>query len=146
MDTSIIISFMGVAGIGGIVGAYFQSFFSRKREIFLKLNSINEKRYKDLLYHMNIILNPKNVRFMNHADPSRGNQFNQQDHIDFVNAEYLQSILYAPDDVVNALKKFLENPNQRNFINAAIKMRISLWNKKTKLKSSEIIIEEKEIL
>jgi len=140
MDTSIIISFMGAAGIGGIVGAYFQSLFSRRREIFLKLNSINEERYKNLLYHMNIILNPENVRFM----PSTGKQFNQKDHLDFVKAEYLQSILYAPDDVVNALKKFLENPNEKNFIDTAMKMRISLWNKKTKLESSEIIIEEKD--
>ena len=89
---------------------------------------------------MNIILNPENVRFM----PSTGKQFNQKDHLDFVKAEYLQSILYAPDDVVNALKKFLENPNEKNFIDTAMKMRISLWNKKTKLESSEIIIEEKD--
>ena len=135
---------MGAAGIGGAVGAYFQSFFSRKREIFLKLNSINEERYKNLLYHMNIILNPENVRFMNHKNPSSDKQFDQKDHIDFVKAEYLQSILYAPDDVVNALKKFLEKPTEENFIDSAIKMRISLWNKKTKLKSSEIIIENKD--
>jgi hypothetical protein len=135
---------MGAAGIGGIVGAYFQSFFSRKREIFLKLNSINEERYQNLLYHMNIILNPENVRFMNHSDPSSGKQFNQKDHLDFVKAEYLQSILYAPDNVVNALKNFLKKPNEDNFINTAMKMRISLWNKKTKLVSSEIIIEDKD--
>lgn len=142
MEISIITSIIGAAGIGGIIGAYFQSLFARKSEIFLKLNTINEERYKNLLYHMNIVLNPENVRFMNHANPENGKQFVQKDHIDFVKAEYLQSVLYAPDSVVKTLKTFIDNPTETNFINTAMQMRVSLWNTNTKLKINEIKLEE----
>jgi hypothetical protein len=89
---------------------------------------------------MNIILNPKNIKFMNHKNPETGKQFNQDDHIEFIKAEYLQSILYAPDKVVISLKKFINSPNEQNFIEVAKEMRISLWNKKSKLSKSSLKI------
>ncbi len=113
----------------------------RKKEISLSLNRINEERYRNILYHMYIVLDPKNVRFMHQADPKTGKQFDQKDHFDFLKAEYMQSVLYAPDSVVKSLKAFLEKPTEDGFINTAKAMRISLWEQESKLSSSDIRIK-----
>ena len=134
-----IISLTGISGVvGGMIGAYFKMLLDKKKEISLSLNRINEERYCNILNHMNIALNPENVRFMNHSDPKTGKQFDQKDHLDFLEAEYMQSVLYAPDAVVKALKNFLEEPTKELFIDTAKAMRVSLWQQKSNLSSSDI--------
>ena len=134
-----ILSLTGISSvIGGMIGAYFKVLLDKRKEISLSLNRINEERYRNILYHMNIVLNPSNVRFMNHPDPKTGKQFNQKDHLDFLEAEYLQSVLYAPDNVVKALKVFLEERTEERFIDTAKAMRVSLWQQKSNLSSSDI--------
>jgi hypothetical protein len=78
---------------------------------------------------------------MNHVDPTTGRQMSQSDHSDFLNAEYFQAVLYAPDEVLKKLKRFIEQPNEENFIRTARAMRRSLWNKKSKLEITELKLD-----
>ncbi len=63
---------------------------------------------------------------MNHIDPQTGQQMTHEDHIEFLNAEYFQAILYAPDSELKQLKSFIEDPNEDLFICTAQAMRRSL--------------------
>ena len=87
---------------------------------------------------MVIVLNDEYTKFMNHVNPGTGRQMSQSDHADFLNAEYLRAVLYAPDDVLRELKHFIEKPNEENFIRTARAMRRSLWNRKSKLEANEL--------
>lgn len=55
-----------------------------------------------------------------------------------IKAYYYQSLLYASDDVMKSFKLFLISPTKENYILTAQKMRMDLWNNKTKLLLSNI--------
>lgn len=54
---------------------------------------------------------------------------------------YYSSLLYAPDEVLTAMKEFLRNPTETNFMKSAITMRKDLWKKKTKANLESLSLE-----
>ena len=138
MDELVKIQILTALGIGSMLGYLVQYALNQKKELYNSLYKLNEDRYKNILSHMVIVLNEEYTKFMSHVDPRTGNQMSHDDHVDFLNAEYFQAILYAPDKVLEALKHFIEEPNEENFIHTARAMRHSLWNKKSKLEIDEL--------
>ena len=64
-----------------------------------------------------------------------------QDYLNKIKEYYYHSILYCPDEVILALKQFIETPSKENYIKTATAMRKDLWNKGTKLKKEDIILD-----
>ena len=140
-----IITILTTLGLGSVLGYFIKYALDKKKEVYNSLYKLNEERYKNILSHMVIVLNDEYTKFMNHVDPRTGNQMTHDDHVDFLNAEYFQAILYAPDNVLEALKHFIEKPNEETFIRTARAMRHSLWNKKSKLRINELKLANKAL-
>jgi hypothetical protein len=54
---------------------------------------------------------------------------------------YYATILFSPDYVLTAMKEFIKNPNETNFLKAANAMRKDLWKKKTKTDLKTLSLE-----
>ncbi len=132
-------------GMGGVVGAVINHLLTQKANSDMNLYKVREERYRNILAHMSVLLNPMNKKFMNHRDPSTGQQFEEADHVDFLNAEYYHACLYAPDNILKNFKMFIETPAEDVFIKVAQVMRKDLWRKKSKLTDKEIKLANKAL-
>ncbi len=132
-------------GMGGIIGALVNHWLSQKADSKAKLYNVREERYRNILAHMSVLLNPVNTKFINHCDPATGRQLNADDHIDFLNAEYYHACLYAPDAILKELKIFVEAPSEDGFIKVAQTMRKDLWSKKSELTDKELKLANKAL-
>ena len=132
---------IGLAGgvIGGVVVAILQHFLDKRKEIDLELNKIMENKYRSLLVFMACALDIKKRRYFN-LDEQTPNK-TQKDYLIQISEYYYHGVLYSPDKVMIALKKFILKPNKKNYLKTAIEMRKDLWNKNTKLEIEDIIIE-----
>lgn len=132
-------------GFGGLIGAFVNHLLSQRATLKSKLYDVREGRYRNILAHMSVMLNPVNLKFMNHIDPATGKQMEEKDHFDFLNAEYYHACLYAPDPVLESLKTFIENPDENEFVKVAQRMRRDLWNKNSKLTIGQIKLANKAL-
>jgi hypothetical protein len=53
---------------------------------------------------------------------------------------YYNSLLYAPDSVNIAFKRFIESPSENLFFELAVAMRNDLWGKHSKLRPDDVIL------
>lgn len=124
--------------IGGGIVALIQYVLGKKKELYFNLNKINEEKYRTILIHMSCALDYENRKYFSiqkdYEAPDKEYYFN------CVKEYYYQSLLYSPDFVISELKKFIEEPSKKNYIKTAKAMRQDLWEKKSKLKYEDILI------
>ena len=147
---TVIVSVLSSFGVSGIIGIYLQHLWSQKRETELRIQGENRGHYESNLVWMRIILKPEMVENFNVArlDPLLSKQRNPSEIkklaenrlIEF----YYSSVLFSPDYVLTAMKEFIKNPTEVNFMKSAIAMRKDLWNKKTKVSFEILSLEQKE--
>ncbi len=145
MNVQTILSFLGLLGIGGIIGSYLQHFWNQKRETELRIQSLNENKYRSTLVFMRCILKPENVNQF-HIEDSKIQKLKNKEEIkkyamNKLTEFYYNSILYASDDVLRKLKQFMNQPSESNFMETAIAMRKDLWKKKTKIKLKTLSLQ-----
>lgn len=137
MDIQTIISVLGLLGIGGIIGSYFQHLWNQKRETELRIQSLNENKYRSTLVFMRCVLKPENISQFNIEDPNMQHLKNKEDIKKYAFAKltefYYNSILYASDDVLRKFKNFMNEPSETGFMETAIAMRRNLWKKGTRI-------------
>jgi len=132
MDIQTIILVLGSSGLGGIIGSYFQQRWNKDAELYkihwtrfseieLRIQTIKEERYRSTLIWMRIFLKPQNLHHFNLDDHNFTNHkivhSMKDDEIKKYSKEkitefYHNGFLYAPDDVMKAIKYFLENPSE----------------------------------
>ncbi|KKW38505.1 hypothetical protein A2454_03480 [Candidatus Peribacteria bacterium RIFOXYC2_FULL_55_14] len=132
--TQIILSLLGVIGIGGIITAYF----NRLKEIEFQKLEQKQKRYKSSLLYMDAYFEPKNIKYLSSRQPDINSP---KDVLEYLKAEYHEMLLYASKEVILAVKRFLENPNRANFFASVLAMRKDLWTKKVDVDIEEICIQ-----
>ena len=137
--TQTIIGFLSSALIGGITVAIIQHVLDKKKEIELNSNKLMEEKYRSLLVFMACALDIEKVRYFNIYEERE--MKTSQDYLNKIKEYYYHSILYCPDEVILALKQFIETPSEENYIKTATAMRKDLWNKGTKLKKEDIILD-----
>ncbi|MCL4457239.1 MAG: hypothetical protein M1147_06285 [Nitrospirae bacterium] len=125
----IIISLLTAIGIGGILGAYFQSRFQRQKEISEDIHNLKRQRYGAILIQMLTILNPE--RGLSKAQAFRPDLKSVDDFREEVKTEILHSVLFADDEVIKSLVEFIRSPSHATYIKTVVSMRNDLWNKKT---------------
>ena len=137
MNIETIISVFGLLGIGGVVGSYLQHLWNQKRETDLRIQNLNENRYRSTLVFMRCVLKPENVNQFHMEDPNIQHLKNKESIKKYALTKlteyYYNSILYASDDVLIKIRQFIKNPSEINFVKTAIAMRRDLWKKKTKI-------------
>ncbi len=136
--TQIIIGLSGGL-VGGIAVAVIQHYLDKKKEIELSFNKLMEDKYRSLLVFMACALDIQKRRYftLNEQTPNK----TSQDYLNQIREYYYHSVLYSPDEVILALKQFIETPTMDNYIKTATAMRKDLWNKGTKLKGEDIILK-----
>lgn len=134
---------IGLSGgiFGGVVVAIIQYFLDKRKAIELNFNKLMEDKYRSLLVFMTCALDIENRRHftINEQIPTK----KSQDYLDKIKEYYYHSVLYSPDEVILALKQFIKTPTIKTYIKTATAMRKDLWNKGTKLKFEDIILDNK---
>lgn len=129
-----ILAFLG----GGVMVTIVGYFLDKKKDAATKLNGIMEDKYRSLLVFMACAIDINRRRYftLNEQTPNK----TADDYLKQIEEYYYHSILYAPDDVIKKLKKFIIEPNRKNYIEVAIAMRNDLWKRKIELTDKDIII------
>lgn len=132
---------IGLAGgvFGGVVVAILQHLLDKRREIDLALNKILEDKYRSLLVFMACVLDIKKRRYFNLQEQTANRT--SKDYMSQIQEYYYQGVLYSSDEVILSIKKFILKPNKENYLKTALEMRKDLWNKNTKLKIKDILID-----
>lgn len=133
---------MPILGLGGIIWAIVQYFLDSKKDLRIKLNQINEEKYRTILIHMSCGLDYDNRKFFSIKEDYIWND--KYYYLNCVREYYYQSLLYSPDFVITELKKFVENPSQELFVSVAKSMRKDLWSQNTKLDTDELLLKVKD--
>lgn len=142
MDVQTIIQILGLLGIGGIIGGFINHIWKQKEVTELRIQELNETKYRSILVYMRLLLKPENLSQF-HIDDPKLLDLNEPElikkYIDEKLVEhYYNSILYASDNVLKSLKQFMKKPTESNFVETAMAMRKDLWKKSTKLDISEL--------
>ena len=133
--TQIIISFLGIVGIGGIITALV----NKSKEIEFNKLEQKQKRYKCTLIFMHAYFEPQNLKPLSMRHPDINNL---EDLKQALKSEYHEMLLYASKGVIFAVKKFIEEPNKEFFLASVLAMRKDLWTKKSDFDIEEVSLEE----
>jgi hypothetical protein len=137
--TETIISALGLLGLGSLVKSILDFFVDgRKRK------SESQQQHKEPRYKAILILCHTLVNFENEKDRliiHRPNIKTKEDLLDEVYLEWVNMTLYASDDVIKAMKIFLQNYNQENFSKTMIAMRKDLYNIRTNLGEQDLTLK-----
>jgi hypothetical protein len=121
-------SVLGLLGVGGILGNYFQFLWNRRNAEFSKLHEFKEARYKCIIILMYGLLNfAKNRENLKGA----GRDFESQDDLrEELRTEWHNMLLFASEDALHSVQAFIEAPTADTFKAAAVAMRGDLWGGK----------------
>lgn len=136
MDNQIIITIISSLGLWAFITALVTFFLSKNKEILFAQREHREKQYISTAFFMEAFLKPEKILWMNARWISDAKT--QDDIFEYLISQYNQMILYSWKNVILSLKKFIENPNEKNFLKVIVEMRKDLWNKRTDLKLNEI--------
>ena len=141
MDLKDIISIISLLGIGGILGGWIKHLLERRRETVMRVQNINEGKYRSTLIFMRCLLNPSSINQFEINDPNHKSITEEEELVRYFKQKleefYYNSLLYASDDVLKNIKRFINSPNEENFFRTALAMRRDLWNKPVKGRADE---------
>lgn len=123
---------LGIGGIlGGFTGAYFQSKFQHQAKIKEWEHELKKKRYLCI----NILLlakidTSKDLKLLSNNRPDITSEAELDKEIQ---AEFLNSMMFANNEVVNKFAKFISDPDHVNYTSIVEAMRKDLWGDKNTL-------------
>lgn len=138
MDNTQIFISLGSAIIGGIVATYLKAFLEKKKEVDISLQKVTEDKYKSLLIFMACAIDFEKRRYFSLNEQVENKS--AADYLNQIKEYYYHSLLYSSDNVILALKEFINNPDKINYVKVAKEMRKDLWNKNTKLDFEQILL------
>lgn len=141
LSLQFIVSLLTAIGIGGILGAYFQSLFLHRKEIKEDIHNLKRTRYGAILIQMLTILDPE--RGLSKVAKIRPDLKDVEDFMEEVRVETLNSVLFASDEVIKAMSEFVKNPSYSSYIKTASAMRRDLWGKHTSVDENILDIFKK---
>jgi len=121
------VSLLTAAGLGGVLGAYFQARFQQQSRVGEHQHELKQKRYLCILILMLTKLTPEvgidKVRAI------RPDLKTLDDIEDELRTELLNAVVFASQPVLQSLAEFIREPTKSSFIVAASAMRKDLWGK-----------------
>jgi hypothetical protein len=138
--TKMIISVIGLIGIGGLLKSAFDYLFIEKR----KRKDQSRHELKDLRYKEMIILCYSVLDYDLNREKlllKRADIKSREELISEIKLEWINMSLYASDKVIMATKKFIQFNNQDNLSDMVFTMRESLFDIKTSLTSQNLKLE-----
>lgn len=126
---STVVPWITALGVGGLIGAFFQSRFEHQKHVNQQEHELKRKRYLCILILMLSKLEPKTG--MPHLNEHRPDLRDIDDLDAELRLELFNAVLYASDDVIAAMADFVASAGYPSYIKTATAMRRDLWNKKT---------------
>lgn len=123
--------------LGGAIMATFNHYLAKKKNIYDKLNSIIEDRYRTMLVLMACAINIDAKKYFN-----ENNENSREYYFEKIKEYYYHNILNSSSDVLKSIKKFIIEPNRQNYINVAVAMRKDLWDREIELNCEDIILDQ----
>lgn len=128
MNLESVLSMLGLLGIGGVIGTYFRIQWERRNTALLQKQEFKETRYKCLIMLMWACLD---FDKRGAGLEQYGRNFKSVDDIiDELRAEWHNAILFASDEVLQAMHDFIKQPTIDHFKRSALAMRKDLWGGK----------------
>ncbi len=124
-----IMSVFTAVGIGGILGAYFQSRFQHKKDLESDMHTLKRARYGAILIQMLTVLDPKVG--LPKVKEIRPDLATVDDFKEEIKTELLNSVLFASDEVIRSMAGFVRDPSYAAYVKTASSMRRDLWGRKT---------------
>lgn len=121
----------------GLIVTYLGYVLEKRKQIRFSEQEEKEKRYKSLVQKMRIVVEPEDMKYVKEHRPDLKNI---EDWKKEIQQEWFNSLLFASDDVIRALKEFVLKPDDSTYAKTILAMRKDLWNKKTSLKPEECIL------
>ena len=140
IDNELVLPLLTGLGVGGIVGAYFSEFFRRRTQTQLVEFEERVSRFRSVPIYMQVLLYPDQIDHLPVDVLRTYNIKTKKDIQDTFFAEYSRMVLFAPDEVLQAVKSFMTNPSSASYWKTLTEMRKALWGKKTQLTSDELMI------
>ncbi|RZJ91051.1 MAG: hypothetical protein EOO20_06320 [Chryseobacterium sp.] len=140
MDIPNIITLIGFMGIGALIKSFVDAALHKRQNRSQKQHEFKETRYKAVIMLMLALLDfEKNLPNLK----QHGRNYSSPEQLlDEIKDERNNMLLYASDSVINAIKQFINEPNELTFYEAAIKMRQDLYGLGTKLRPKNLLITE----
>ena len=149
MTIESVISVVGALGVGGLLGGYLMRVWGRKDELERDSRVIRENRYRSSLVWMRCFLIPERLKHFVIDDPRAKELSTPEDIRNYMRAKleefYYNSLLYAPDFVNIAFKRFIESHSEELFIELALAMRSDLWGKDSKLQPDDVMLAKNNL-
>jgi len=127
---------LGLLGLGGLLGTYFRILWERRNTALLQKQDYKEVRYKCIIILAMALLDFEKNKFLLHQN-NRQYIKTPEDLVSELKIEWNNMILFASDEVLSAMHKFIESPSQKGFRNFALSMRKDLWGGKISLENLE---------
>jgi hypothetical protein len=119
---------IGLLGVGGILGNYFQILWQRRSADLSKKQEFKETRYKCIILLMYSALDFD--RQKEHLVQHGRNFRTRGELLEELQTEWHNMILFASDDALKAVHSFIQSPAAARFKSAALAMRADLWGGK----------------
>lgn len=113
MINNIILILSGL-GIGSILGVIAKSFLDKQQHKFSKIFEYKEVRYKAIMILMWVAMNPSKYE-LQMLSKHRSDIKSAEDLDSELNLEYHNAMLFASDEVLDALNTFLKQKNIENW-------------------------------
>lgn len=135
MNIELIITIVGILGLGTVIGAYFQLKFQHFKELKMDSHEFKRARYGSILIQMLTILDPKHLEKVSKIRPDLKSI---EDVREEIKNELLNAVLYANDNVIKSLAMFKKTPSYKNYLIVVSSMRKDLWGKSTTINEKDI--------
>jgi hypothetical protein len=148
MTIESVISVVGALSIGSLLGGYLTHIWGRKDELERGSRDFRENRYRSSLVWMRCFIVPERIKHFDINDPHIENLSTPEDVKNYSRAKleefYYNSLLYAPDFVNIAFKRFIETPSEKLFIELAVAMRNDLWGKRSAMLPDDVMLAKEK--
>ena len=104
---TLITALIAALGIGSILGAFFQSRFEQQKQVKQQEHELKQRRYGAILILLLTKLNPKTGLTKTRA--IRPDLQTVSDVANEIETEFLNSFLFASDEVIGALANFIKS-------------------------------------
>ncbi|MEM6395919.1 MAG: hypothetical protein AAF741_06195 [Bacteroidota bacterium] len=131
-----IASIIAIFGLGGVLGAYFQSIFQYRKERKDDIHKLKSKRYGAMVMQMLALVDSEYG--LEKLQQFRPDIKSREELINEIRVELFNGVLYANDQVVYAMGNFLKAPSHESYLKVVSSMRKDLWGKKTKIDESSL--------
>lgn len=128
---ALVASLITAAGLGGVIGAFFQNKFAQQSKLEQHQFELKQKRYLCILILMLAKIEPDKSKAK--LKQFRPDLQSPEDLDEELKTELLNAVVYSDNDVLRNFSAFIQAPSKEGFVYVASSIRKDLWGKRSQL-------------